>query len=229
MTINILLLLFGKSHLLTFYYRFANIDYVVLSAAKGIRVIRIVLTFDVNCQYSKKFWERMKDFPSEMWIDEETVVEFAIPSWHINAHGADCRADFGLSYRDGVGRTCGEEVEVTWAGTNPLGPSTREMGPGARHETLNGQWGGLNFRRILNFRKFIFSSMPILMLYIISGQEFLRNLREALDMCKKHTQLFEQFSATFEPNTTIEWEKLINAWKKDRSQPNPYLEPSASK
>ena len=103
-------------------------------------------------------------------------MEFAIPSWHINAHGADCRADFGLSYRDGVGRTCGEEVEVTWAGTNPLGPSTREMGPGARHETLNGQWGGLNFR------KFVFSSLLILMLYITSGQEFLRHLKEAPEM-----------------------------------------------
>ena len=51
-----------------------------------------------------------------MWIDEETVIEFAIPSWHINAHGTDCRADFGLSYRDGVGRTCGEEVEVPGLG-----------------------------------------------------------------------------------------------------------------
>jgi KDZ transposase-like protein len=141
---------------LTFICRFINVDYVVLSSAKGIRVVRIVLTFDVNCQYSKKFWERMKNFPIEMQLDENTVVEFAIPSWHINAHGADCRADFGLSFQDGVGRTCGEEVEVTWAGTNPLGPSTREMGPGARHETLNGQWGGLNFRRILNFRKFFF-------------------------------------------------------------------------
>ena len=28
----------------------------------------------------------MKDFPLEMWFDEETVGEFAIPSWHINAH-----------------------------------------------------------------------------------------------------------------------------------------------
>ena len=106
----------------------------------------------------------MKDFPLEMQIDEEMIVEFAIPSWHINAHGAGCHADFGLSFRDGVGRTCGEEVEVAWAGTNPLGPSTREMGPGARHETLNGQWGGLNFRRILNFRKCLFLTMPILML-----------------------------------------------------------------
>ena len=127
-------------------------------------MVQIILTFDVNCQYSKKFWERMKDFPLEMQIDEETIVEFAIPSWHINAHGAGCRADFGLSFRDGVGCTCGEEVEVSWAGTNPLGLSTREMGPGACHETLNGQWGGLNFWRILNFRKCFFKIMPILML-----------------------------------------------------------------
>ena len=48
-------------------------------------------------------------------------------------------------------------------------------------------------------------------------------------MHKKHAQLFEQFSATFHPTTIISWEKLINAWKEDRSQPNPYLEPSPCK
>ena len=48
-------------------------------------------------------------------------------------------------------------------------------------------------------------------------------------MHKKHTQLFKQFSATFQLNTIVSWEKLINAWKKDRSQPNPYLEPSTCK
>ena len=45
-------------------------------------------------------------------------------------------------------------------------------------------------------------------------------------MDRKHSQLFEQFSTTFQPNTIVSWEKLINAWKKDRSQANPYLEPS---
>ena len=60
----------------------------------------------------------------ELQINKEMIVEFAIPSWHINAHGPDCRADFGLNFQDRVGRTCGEEVEVTWAGTNPLSPST---------------------------------------------------------------------------------------------------------
>lgn len=142
------------SHLqVTCFNRFCNIDYVVLSSVKGENYSRIVFTSDIGCQYSKKFKDRMEKFPLDMQIPSNTIIEFAVPSWHINAHGPDCRANFGLSFRDGVGRTCGEEVETTWAGTNPLGPSTREMGPGARHETLNGQWGGLNFKRILAFRK----------------------------------------------------------------------------
>jgi hypothetical protein len=45
-------------------------------------------------------------------------------------------------------------------------------------------------------------------------------------MRKKHQQLFKQFTATFQLTTIISWEKLINTWKTDRSQPNPYLEPS---
>jgi hypothetical protein len=48
-------------------------------------------------------------------------------------------------------------------------------------------------------------------------------------MHKKHTLLFEQFTATFHPRTIVTWEKLISTWKKDHSQPNPYLEPTPCK
>ena len=203
-------------------------DYVILSAVKGERLHRIVLTYDIGCQYSKNFKERMLKFPADMHLDENLTIEFGVPSWHINAHGADCRADFGLGFRDGVGRTCGEEVEVTWASTNLLGPSTREMGPGARHETLNAQWGGMNFRRIIVFRKCItLIRWPYSLIY--SGQEFLRHLKEALDMRKKHRQLFQEFTDTFRPETTNSWQKLVDNWRKDRSQPNPYLEPGSCK
>ena len=82
------------------------------------------MTFDIGCQYSKNFWEWVKKFPLEMQMSEDTVIKFAISSWHINAHGPDCHANFGLSFQDSVGHTCGEEVEVTWAGTDSLGPST---------------------------------------------------------------------------------------------------------
>lgn len=43
-------------------------------------------------------------------------------------------------------------------------------------------------------------------------------------MRKKHQLLFEQFTATFDKNTTVGWQKLIDSWKMDRTQPNPYLE-----
>ena len=56
--------------------------------------------------------------------------------------------------QNGVGHTCGEEVESTWARTNPLGPSIWKIGPGAYHKILNDQWGGLNFWRILVFCEF---------------------------------------------------------------------------
>jgi hypothetical protein len=64
---------------------------------------------------------------------------------------------------------------------------------------------------------------------LILGQEFLRHLKKAIKIDKKRTQLFEQFSATFQPNTIVAWEKLINAWRENCSQPNPYLEPSPCK
>jgi hypothetical protein len=64
-----------------------------------------------------------------MQIPESTQCDVAIPGWHINGHGDGCRSNFNLSYMEGAGRTVGEDIETTWAGTNQLAPSVREMGP----------------------------------------------------------------------------------------------------
>jgi hypothetical protein len=95
----------------------------------------------------------MAAFPPEMRIPESTKVDVAIPGWHINGHSDKCRNKFNLSYMEGAGRTTGEDIETTWAGTNSLGPSVREMGPAARHDTLNDHWNGWNFRKIAGFRE----------------------------------------------------------------------------
>ena len=50
-----------------------------------------------------------------------------------------------------MGRTHGETVEQEWAYINLAALSTREMGPGARHATLDDSWGGWNWRKILGF------------------------------------------------------------------------------
>ena len=114
----------------------------------------IFITYDIGCQWSKNLQSRMSEFPEHMRLPPETKVAVAIPSWHITSHGRRCRKDFCLGYTKGAGRTCGEEVEITWSSTNSLAPSVREMAPGARHDTLNDQWNGWNFRKIVGFRKF---------------------------------------------------------------------------
>ncbi|KIJ92422.1 hypothetical protein K443DRAFT_55538, partial [Laccaria amethystina LaAM-08-1] len=72
-----------------------------------------------------------------------------VPGWHINGHSESCRYNFNLGYMEGAARTVGEDVETIWAGTNPLAPSIHEMGPAARHDTLNDHWNRWNFCKVV--------------------------------------------------------------------------------
>ncbi len=130
-------------------------DYMVLSALANISLSRVVISYDIGCQWSKHFKKRMAQYPEKMWLPSDLIVEIGIPSWHVNGHGPFCQTNYSLSYISGVGRTCGEDIETSWSHTNSLAPSVREMGPGSRRETLNDHWNGWNFRKVVGFRKFI--------------------------------------------------------------------------
>jgi Kyakuja-Dileera-Zisupton transposase len=202
-------------------------DYIILSSLAGVTLPRVVITYDIGCQWSKNFRRRMAEFPEDLRLDSSMSVEVGIPSWHINGHGDDCK-DFCLHYMNGVGRTCGEEVETAWAQTNALGTSIREMGPGARHETLNDHWSGSNFRKIVGFREFNFIFAAGCLLIESLGSSFLKRLKEAYAMREKHRLIFQQFSSTFPPQTVQQWEKVIVEWENDKTKPNPYKERASS-
>ncbi|KAM6501762.1 hypothetical protein JOM56_001739 [Amanita muscaria] len=174
--------------------RYCNVDYTVLSSLVGVDLPRIVITYDIACQWSKNFLRRMEEFPAYMRLRSGTEINVGIPSWHINGHGAACRSNFSLGYMKGMGRTCGEEIETSWAQTNALGTSTREMGPGARHETLNDQWGGFNFRKITGFRVL-----------------FLKRLKEAHLMREKHREIFSNFSRTADQSKPNPFDEPVSA------------------
>jgi hypothetical protein len=89
-------------------------DYVIFSSLVGTKLPQVVITYDIGCQWSKNLRRCMEDFPDDLKLDSTTSIEVGIPSWHINRHGDNCKT-FSLAYMDGVGRTCGEEVETTWA------------------------------------------------------------------------------------------------------------------
>lgn len=126
---------------------------MVLSALRGVTLPCVVISYDIGCQWLKNFHKRMSEFPESLHLPPSQTLEIGIPNWHVNGHGPYCRNNYSLNYIPGVGRTCGEDIEITWSHTNALAPSIREMGPGARRETLNVHWNGWNFHKIVGFGK----------------------------------------------------------------------------
>jgi len=126
---------------------------------------------------------------------------------------------------EGAGRTVGEDIETTWAGTNPLAPSVREMGPVARHDTLNDHWNGWNFRKIVRFHMHVFLfSVSCRSPQFLTGTLFLRRFNDAYKMSAKQTDIFNQLSVTFPPATIKKWESKITAWEANPKAHNPYAE-----
>ena len=203
-------------------------DYIIFSALKNVRLPRVVLTYDIACQWSKNFRGRQDELPEHLRLNPDTEFAFAIPSWHINGHGKACKDEFCLSYMDGVGRTCGEDIETSWAHTNALGPSVREMGPGSRHETLNDHWSGWNFHKIIGFRKIVVVALCMNtaeLIDVVPGSLFLKRFKDAWNMQGKHREMFKQLSSTFPEDTLKRWTAMVDSWKVDHRQPNPYEEP----
>ena len=131
--------------------RYCNIDFIIFAALVGVILPWIFITYDIGCQWSKNLYKRMSELPEHIRIKPGTKVDVGIPSWHITGHGERCQKDFCLGYTKGAGRTCGEEVEISWSHTNPLAPSVREMAPAAWHDTLNNHWNGWKFRKTVGF------------------------------------------------------------------------------
>ncbi|KAF9503292.1 hypothetical protein BS47DRAFT_1374483 [Hydnum rufescens UP504] len=110
--------------------RFCNMDYIMFSSLQGTKLGRITISYDIFCQ----------------WI---TKLHCQLPS----AHKPEGHAQFSLNWMPGVGRTDGEGIERDWSGINPAANSTKEMGSGCRHNTLDDIWSDLNYRKIMTLNK----------------------------------------------------------------------------
>ena len=119
-----------------------------------------MLSYDIVCQWMIHLRQRVTadNFPSHIRIDLPTGRElrFAIPKYHFWGHKGDNNNKFSLNYAQGVGRTDGEEVERNWWRHNAIASSTREMGPGSRHDTLEDHFAWSNFLKTIGLGMFFF-------------------------------------------------------------------------
>lgn len=86
-------------------------------------------------------------------VNNEKFMVFLVPKFHLPAHIEACNLRFSFNLTRDVGQTDGEAPERGWANANPLAGSTKEMGPGARRDTLNEHFNDWNWKKIIALGK----------------------------------------------------------------------------
>ncbi|KAK6967162.1 CxC2 domain-containing protein [Favolaschia claudopus] len=192
--------------------RYANMDYILLSALLGVTAMYLAISYDIACQWRIKFPQRLREMPERLRLDLASItLLFALPVWHAAAHERNCQVQNSLSYTVGVGRTDGEGVERVWSRLNPLGWATREKGKGGRADAIEDEIDYLNFEKNVNLG----STLP-------------RKLVVAIDERDRQIASFRQVDESLEDEVRKEWQEIIDNWQKDRTMKNPYAPAEAS-
>ena len=124
-------------------------DYFLLSTLRHHDHKRLVISYDIVCQWSRNLLARCELYPkNRISASPEPEILFLVPKFHLPAHIAACQIKYSFNLTPGVGRTDGEAPERGWSAVNAVATSTREMGPGSRRDTLDDHFGDYNWRKI---------------------------------------------------------------------------------
>ncbi|KAJ7687974.1 hypothetical protein B0H16DRAFT_1753198 [Mycena metata] len=189
--------------------RYANMDYILLSALLGITLVALTISYDIACQWKINLATRAAKIEKDADLStrlEDFEIQFALPVWHAAAHEVTCQMENSLSYTAGVGRTDGEGIERTWAILNPLGFSTKEMGAGARHDVLENKVDHINWEKNIG-----------------QGDTLARKLIVAIAERDKQVAEFVEIDQSLGKRMRAKWQKKVDDWRADRSQANPYV------
>ncbi|KAF9491475.1 hypothetical protein BDN71DRAFT_1510315 [Pleurotus eryngii] len=187
--------------------RYCNMDFIVLSAVVGLTLSTLMIIYDIACQWSSNFATRMKELPSSLHITSNVHIKYAILKCHLHAHQVACQTPNSLNLKPGIGQTDGEGIERDWSLVNLAANSTKEMGAGSRHDTLNDIFGYHNWLKTTGL-----------------GLALRRKYRLAVIESKHHEALFNELSASIDvPGLLKKWESAVIDWEGDKTRLNPYI------
>ena len=128
-------------------FRFCNMDYILLGALAPITLLAIFISYNIACQFKLKFHDQMAKLPKDIHIPDSVSMDQGIPKCHCPMHKVPCQAPHSLNLKPGVGQTDGEGIKQSWAEMNLVANSTKEEGPGSRHNTLDNHFGHHNWQK----------------------------------------------------------------------------------
>jgi len=127
------------------YSRFVYTDYALARALGSLNLDNtyIFASYDSACSFEVKVLERWANkHPDVKHLLDR--VQFSIDSLHVNDHQDKCIYLYGASYQECTGHFSGIGSEQYWSVNNLMGPQTRQMNPGHRHDKItehHADWG----------------------------------------------------------------------------------------
>jgi hypothetical protein len=94
-------------------FRYANMDFIMLSILVNVFIFWLTLSYDIACQWSRNFRKKVGQFPAWMQLLATVLdsIRYVIPKFHIYGHGRPCQTKFLLNFLLYSGCTNGEEPE----------------------------------------------------------------------------------------------------------------------
>ncbi|KAJ7795078.1 hypothetical protein B0H14DRAFT_3496404 [Mycena olivaceomarginata] len=179
---------------------------LLLSVLVVLQMLCVVVSYDIACQYSIKFWERQLKMPEWMRLRMPPKnLLWKVPNFHLPPHKDKCHGPYSFHFMWGARMTHGEGVEQNWAFSNGAAASTRLMGPGARQATLEDVFGFHNYDRVLAMHRVLPKRLAV-------------SLKEGT----KHKPAFDAFSKGLEesrPEEVKQWKDEVLRWE-TRSHPD---------
>ncbi|KAF9487474.1 hypothetical protein BDN71DRAFT_1485308 [Pleurotus eryngii] len=135
--------------------RYANMDFILFQTLAGTVFRRLLLSYNIACQYSQHLLRRMKELPEHLQLPEDLAkcVDYVIPKFHLFGHGSSCQLRYSINLLPGCAHSDLEDPERWWAHINPVSMSTKLMTPWARRETIDDHARGWNWRKITQMGK----------------------------------------------------------------------------
>ncbi|KAJ3500512.1 hypothetical protein NMY22_g19238 [Coprinellus aureogranulatus] len=186
--------------------KYFNMDYFMVRSIANVGLKMYLISYDIACQWSVKLLERVKAISSTCpLLRPDVLLRFVVPKFHLPAHIPACRSKFCFMLTRGAGLGDGEAPERGWGESNPLGPATREMGPGTRRDTLDFNFGDYNWRKITHL-----------------GNSLLKKLQRATTSIAEHFIAHMELEGTLTTEEVNQWKEALDAWDNDPSKPNPF-------
>ena len=126
-------------------------DYLFFSSIAGTRLNKIIISYDIACQWGKHLRDRLEyTIPQHLQPPPDTDFEVFVLKFHLPAHKPECHAPYSFNYAPGVGCMDGEGIERNWSVLNKVAPSLSMMGPGGRWDTMDDVCNYWNWMKTIN-------------------------------------------------------------------------------